>query len=71
MIIDTGASINIIDENTFAHISKSTPMSLKQTRTKLFAYVSTEQLPVIGQFEVMLETKKRITASTIHVLKGN
>ena len=40
MIIDTGASINIIDENMFAHISKLTPILLKQTRTKLFAYGS-------------------------------
>ena len=71
MIIDTGASINIIDEKTFAHISKSTPIWLKRTRTKLFAYGSTEQLPVIGQFEAILETKKRITVSTIHVVKGN
>ena len=70
MIIDTGASINIIDEKTFAHISKSTPISLKRTRTKLFAYGSTEQLPVIGQFAI-LETKKRITVSTLHVVKGN
>ena len=61
MIIDTGASINIIDEKTFAHISKSTPISLKRTRTKLFAYGSTEQLPVTRQFEAILETKKRIT----------
>ena len=71
MIIDIGASINIIDEKTFAHISKSMPIWLKRTRTKLFAYGSTEQLPVIGQFEAILETKKRITVSTIHVVKGN
>ena len=57
MIIDTGASINIINEKTFAHISKSTPISLKQTRTKLFAYGSTEQLPVIGKFVAILEKK--------------
>ena len=61
--------IIIIDEKTFAHISKSMPISLKQTRTKLFA--STEQLPVIGQFEAILETKKCIAVSTLHVIKGN
>ena len=72
MIIDTGASINIIDEKTYAHISKSTPISLKRTRTWFHhGYGSTEQLPVIGQFEAILETKKRITVSTIHVVKGN
>ena len=67
----TGASINIIDEKTFAHISKSTPISLKRTRTKLFAYGFTEQLPATGQFEAILETKKRIAVSTIHVVKEN
>ena len=70
MIIDTAASITIIDENKFARISKLTLTSLKRTRTKLFAHGSKEQLPVIGLFEATLETKKRITASVIHVVKG-
>ncbi|CAB4013461.1 Retrovirus-related Pol poly [Paramuricea clavata] len=71
MIIDTGASINIIDENTFANINKYKSISLKRTRTKLFAYGSKQQLPVIGTFEATIETKKRMTISTIHVVRGN
>ena len=43
MIIDTGASINIIDEKTFAHISKSTPISLKRTRSLLMGPPSNYQ----------------------------
>ncbi len=70
MIIDTGASTNIIDENTFALINKRNPTLLKRTRTKLFAYGSKQQLPVIGKFEATIETKKRMTAATIHVVKG-
>ena len=44
-------TINIIDENTFALINKYKRISLKRTRTKLFAYGSKQQLPVIGKFE--------------------
>ena len=39
MIIDTGASTNIIDDNTFALINKRNPTLLKRTRTKLFACI--------------------------------
>ena len=70
LIIDTGASINIIDENTFACITEQRPISLKRTRTKLFVNGSKQHLPVMEKFEATLETKKQMTASTIHVVKG-
>ena len=70
MIIDTGASINI-DENTFAFISKTKPIPLRRTQTKLFAYGSTQQLSVKGKFETYRRNKKRITVSYIYVVKGN
>lgn len=71
MVIDTGASINIIDQTTFALINKTKPISLQRTHTKLFAYGSTQQLPVLGKFETIIESKKRVTVASIHVVKGN
>ena len=38
MLIDTGASIDIMDETTFAHINNLKSISLQQANTKLFAY---------------------------------
>ncbi len=40
MLIDTGVSINIIDEKTFAYIIQFKPISLQRAHTKLFAYGS-------------------------------
>ena len=71
MIIETGASINIIDENTFSTLKKSKPISLKGTRTKLLAYRSQNPLPVIGKFETTIDSKGRITVASIHVVKGS
>ena len=71
MLIDTGASINIIDEKTFAYITQFKPISLQRAHTKLFAYGSKQQLPILGKFDIVVESKKRITVACIHVVKGN
>ena len=68
MIIDTGASVNIIDEQTFARVNANKNIRMQRTCTKIFAYGSEQHLPALGKFEM---TIKRITASTIHVVKGN
>ncbi len=71
MLIDTGASINIIDEKTFAYITQFKPISLQRAHTKLFAYGSKQQLPILGKFDIVVESKKQITVVCIHVVKGN
>ena len=71
MLIDTGASINIMDETTFAHVDEFKSISLQRENTKLYAYGSKQQLPIIGKFEIVIESKKRITVACIHVVKGN
>ena len=57
LLIDTGASINIIDEATFAYINRLNPTTLKHAHTKLFAYGSTEQLPILGKFETVVSLR--------------
>ena len=68
--IDSGSSANIIDENTFNTIKQQNPgMCLKKSKKRLYAFGSTIPLPVSGQFECVLESKKRFTTATIVVVQ--
>ena len=71
MMVDTGASIDIIDEPTYAMMQKSKPVCLSRPINRVFAYGSTTQLPVLGRFNGTLESKKKIAITDIHVVKGN
>ena len=71
MMADTGASIHIIDEPTYAMMQKSQPVSLSHPINHVFAYGSTTQLPVLGKFKGTLESKTKIAITDIHVVKGN
>lgn len=41
MIVDTGASTDIIDDDTFNHIAQQAPIQLGPTTKRLFAYGQT------------------------------
>ena len=71
MVLDTGASINILDETTFHAFQKIQKIELSRSKTKLFAYGSNEQLPILGKFDSTIETKDKITYSCLHAVKGN
>ena len=68
MLVDTGATINVIDQNTFSQMRN---VKLQNTKTKAFAYDSKTPVEVAGKFDTMLETKKHITIATIYVVKGS
>ena len=69
--IDSGSSVNIIDETTFQRIKKNNPnIVLRKSRKRLFGFGSQTRLPLVGQFECVLESKKRITSAKIVVVKG-
>lgn len=69
--IDSGSSANIIDESTFATIQKKNPsIQLTRSRKRLFAFGSAKPLPLIGQFQCLLESKKRLAYATIIVVKN-
>ena len=55
MIIDSGASVNTIDEVTYLEIRKQCPVQLRETDTKLFAYGGSEPLPLLGKFTAHLK----------------
>ena len=68
--IDSGSSANIIHENTFNTIKQQNPgICLKKSKKRLYAFGNTTPLPVLGQFECVLESKKRFTTATIVVVQ--
>ena len=57
MLIDTGASIIVIDEETFAQFH---PWPTLFRGKKFVAYGSTANIPHLGQFEAIFESASRI-----------
>ncbi len=71
MLIDTGASTDIFDENTFKKINHACNLKLHPPTKRIFAYGAESQLTVIGQFTTNIKFEKRSVRSTIHILQGN
>ena len=71
MMVDTGASIDIIDESTYEMMQKSKPVCLSHPCNRIFAYGSRSQLPVLGKFKGTLESRNKIAIKDIHFVKGN
>ncbi|XP_071485625.1 uncharacterized protein [Diadema antillarum] len=67
MIIDTGCSRNIIDENTFKKLN----MKLRKTSIKLFPYGASKPLTVLGTFTGLIETPRKTTVADICVVQGS
>ena len=66
--VDTGASINVLDQETF---SKMKGVKLERTKTKAFAYNADTPVEFIGKYEALVETKKHYTIATFYVTKGH
>lgn len=71
MIIDTGASADILDETTFNEINRSHKIQLQPPTKRLFAYGSKSQFAVLGKFEATIAFKSNHLTSTVHVLPGD
>ena len=67
MTVDTGATIIVTDHYTYANMKKAT---LKTTSMKAIAYDSSKPVKFLGQFDAVVETKKRIAMGTFYVTKG-
>ena len=64
--VDTGASINVIDQNTF---TKMKGAKQQKTNIKAFGYNSTKPVNFLGKFEETIETRRRVTVATFYVAK--
>ena len=67
-LVDSGASINIIDENTYAKL-KVRP-NLSKAPSQLFAYGSKTAMTTLGSFKAKFETKRKLTAGLVNVANG-
>ena len=70
MILDTGASTDILDKKTFDSLTRDHRVTLQPSSTRLFAYGSNTPLRKIGKFETLIESRRKLTTSTIHVTDG-
>ena len=68
VIVDTGASTDIVDEATFSTFNHIQDIQLQTPTKRLFAYGSDSQLKVLGKFDATITFKNRSQISTIHVL---
>ena len=64
-IIDKGATVNIIDQNTNKQMSG---VHLKKTKIKVFVNKAKQLVNSVGKFVNTIGTRKRITAATFYVL---
>lgn len=52
--INSGAGVNVIDMHTFNHMEN---IHISPTTKKIYGYISTEPLPVIGTFEANIKSE--------------
>ena len=71
MIIDTGASIDILDETAYKKVNHNGQITLQPSTKRLFAYGSATQLHVLGNFDATITVKNNQTISTLQVLEGS
>ena len=72
-MIDTGASINVMDENAFSKLqshNKRNQVKLRKPKTKIYAYGSTTPLPVLGTFTTVVESRRRVTFAMFYVVQA-
>ena len=68
MIIDSGATVNIIDEPTYKNITNPPP--LKQTTTRIFSYQSDNPIDLLGHFTANISCNNKTQNPKICVVKG-
>ncbi|KAK7111230.1 hypothetical protein V1264_010901 [Littorina saxatilis] len=64
--IDTGASVNVIDEQSF----KNLHINVVPSTTTIFAYGTNEPLHVLGTFTADVTYKQSSTTATFHVVRS-
>ena len=68
VMVDTGASLNVIQKETFAKLPE---IQLEQAKTRAFAYDNDKPVRIIGKFDAVLETRRRYTVATFYVVNNN
>ena len=75
MVMDTGATTDILDEATYRNIHQNEDTELQPTTKRLFAYGSDSQLTILGKFDATIafkdKYKDKYKDTTIHVVQGS
>ena len=69
MMIDTGASTDIIDEIAFEKIKQTRATQLEEDTCRIFAYGSQSRLAVLGKFDANIRANGKQIMTTVHVLE--
>ncbi|CAH3140167.1 unnamed protein product, partial [Porites evermanni] len=70
MMIDTGASVNLLDEATFHRIDCGNKL-LEHAHSKIYSYGSDTPLPLLGTLSTTIKSSSNSTTTQLHVVKGN
>lgn len=68
VLIDTGSSINVLDEQTYNNMFKKPKLS--KTNTVVQAYGTNNKVTLIGKFQGTIETKQKYVTAPVFVAKG-
>ena len=71
VLVDTGASVNVLNKRTFDEINNRTKNSLKlkKTKTRVCTYGKDDPpLKILGEVETLIETKTKFTNSKFYVV---
>ncbi|CAB4016981.1 Retrovirus-related Pol poly from transposon [Paramuricea clavata] len=71
IMIDTGASVNLIDETTYRKINRHGERRLEKAQRHIYSYGSSVPLPVLGTFITTIKTPDMSTVAKLHVVKGS
>ena len=69
VIVDSGASVNILDEVDFGRL-RGKP-ELAPSNARIISYLETKSLPVIGNFEALVKYRSFETRAEFHVFRGS
>jgi hypothetical protein len=71
-LIDTGASVNILTQKDYEFLCTKSKdqISLRKTKTRIYAFGSSEPVELKGKFDALVDSKRRVAAATFYVTKG-
>ncbi|XP_028416022.1 uncharacterized protein K02A2.6-like [Dendronephthya gigantea] len=71
MMIDSGASVNILDKAAYEQIvTQNDHIQLQKTSTRIYAYGAAEPLALLGKFQATIETLSSKTNGSFYVVDG-
>ena len=71
VMIDSGASVNILDAVTYNQITRTKRIKLIQTNNKIYTYGSSSPLPLKGIITTDISTDSKHLSAQFHVVDGN